>query len=328
MAFARITGWGCYLPERVLSNADLERMVDTSDEWIRARSGILRRRIADSSETSGTMGVRAGRAALEVADCDPAALDLVIVATATPDYPGFPATASLVQHALGARRAGAFDLLAGCSGFLYGLVTAAQYIQGGGARRILLIGAETLSRIVDWSDRATCVLFGDGAGAVVVEATDRPGGLLGFELGSDGGGEAALYLDEDADSVDPDGRRRDGDGRGVLRMHGREVFRFATTVVPESLRGALQRAGLAPRDLDLFIPHQANARIIAAMNDRLGLDSDRVVVNLHEYGNTSAASIPIALCEAIAAGRVHPGDRIAMAGFGAGLSWGSVVWQW
>jgi 3-oxoacyl-[acyl-carrier-protein] synthase-3 len=316
-----------YLPERIMPNSELEELVDTSDEWIRARTGIGERRVAAPDETTCSLAVQAARRALDRARVEPADLDLIIVATCTPDYSNMPATASLVQHALGASRAGAFDLNAVCSGFLYGLATGSQFVLTGVHKSVLVIGAEVFTRILDWQDRSTCVLFGDAAGAVVLQPTDEPGGLLSFVLGSDGSGACSLY-------VPAGGSRRPASIETVqqrehyVKMQGREVFRFATRVVPESVLQALDQAGLTTDDVDLLIPHQANVRIIDAASRRLKLSDDVVFANVEHYGNTSAASIPVALCEALDEGRIHAGDKVVMSGFGAGLSWGTAVWQW
>jgi 3-oxoacyl-[acyl-carrier-protein] synthase-3 len=325
--YVRIAGWGKYLPQRVMPNAELAEIVDTSDEWIRARTGIAERRIAASEETTCTLAVQAARAALNRANVRAEDLDLIIVATCTPDYANMPATASLVQHALGAGRAGAFDLNAVCSGFLYGLATGSQFILSGVYKSVLVIGAEVFTRILDWQDRSTCVLFGDGAGAVVLQPTAEPGGLLSFVLGSDGSGACSLY-------VPAGGSRRPTSAETVaqrehyVKMAGRDVFRFATRVVPESVLQALEAARLTTDDIDLLIPHQANVRIIDSAARRLKLDQSSVFANVERYGNTSAASIPVALCEAVDAGLVQPGATVVMSGFGAGLSWGTAVWKW
>ena len=323
----RIGGWGKYLPERIMPNSELAALVDTSDEWIRARTGIAERRIAAPEETTCTLAVHAARAALERAGLAPRDLDLIIVATCTPDYANMPATASLVQDALGAHRAGAFDLNAVCSGFVYALATGSQFIQSGVHQAVLVIGADVFTRILDWQDRSTCVLFGDGAGAVVLQPSDEPGGLLSFVLGSDGAGACSLY-------VPAGGSRRPASAETVaerehyVKMQGREVFRFATRVVPDSVIQALEQAGLGTADVDLFIPHQANVRIIDAAARRLKLPEGSVFSNVAHYGNTSAASVPVALCEAIDEGLIRPGSTVVMTGFGAGLTWGTAVWRW
>ena len=323
----RIGGLGKFLPARIMDNHELERLVETSDEWIRKRTGIVERRIAAPDETSATMGIAAARIALERADIDPAALDLIIVATGTPDHPGFPATASIVQEALGASRAGAFDVGAGCAAFGYGLVAGAQFILSGAFRNVLVIGSDVMSRIIDWRDRGTCVLFGDGAGAVVLQATDNPGGLRSFVLGSDGCGEPQVLVPAGG-SKQPATHESVEARDHFLKMEGRDVFRFATKVIPGSMLEALEKANLKPSDLALVIPHQANIRIIDNAREKLGLPPERVFTNVDRYGNTSAASIPVALCEAFEEGRITAGDIVAMCAFGAGLSWAAAVWEW
>jgi 3-oxoacyl-[acyl-carrier-protein] synthase-3 len=325
--YVRIAGWGKYLPERVMDNHELERMVDTSDEWIRARSGIVERRIAAPDETTCTMGVAAARPTLEMAGIEPGDLDLIIVATGTPDHPGFPATGSLVQEALGAYRAGAFDVGAGCGAFGYGLVAGAQFVLSGAHGNVLVIGSDAMSRVIDWRDRTTCVLFGDGAGAVLLQATDRPGGLLSFVLGSDGCGAPKLYVP--AGGSKHVASHESVEARGhYLKMEGREVFRFATQVIPGSILEALAKAGLTSKDLDLVIPHQANIRIIDHARKKLELPASRVFTNVDKYGNTSSASIPVALCEALEQGRISDDDVVAMCAFGAGLCWAAAIWRW
>ena len=319
--YARITGWGKYLPSRVLTNDDLSKMLDTSDEWIRTRTGIRERRIAADDETASTMATPASRRALEVAGLSPEDLDLIIVATCTPDGI-FPSCASLLQNALGATKAAAFDVNAACSGFVYALVTGCQFIQSGAYQNVLVVGSEVYSRIMDWEDRSTCVLFGDGAGAVVLQADDRPTGPMSFVLGSDGSFSNILYV------PGPAGARTNHNGHYCLRMAGPEVFRAAVQIMSGSAKKVVSLAGLGISDVDLFIPHQANERLIAAASRALGLPSEKVFINVGRYGNTSAASIPIALCEAVEEDRVHDGDRLVMVGFGGGLSWGAVVLQW
>ena len=323
----RIAGLGKYLPAQIMTNHDLEKLVDTSDEWIQKRTGIVERRIAGPDETSSTMAVAASRDALAMAGLDPADLELIVVATGTPDHPGFPATGSIVQEALGATRAGAFDVGAGCAAFGYGLVVGAQFVLSGALRNVLVVGSDVMSRIMDWRDRGTCVLFGDGAGAVLLQATDRPGGLRSFVLGSDGCGAPRLF-------VPAGGSRQPASPQSVeerghfLKMEGSNVFRFASKVIPGSILEALEKAGLTPADLGLVIPHQANIRIIDHAREKLNLPAERVFTNLHRYGNTSAASIPVALCEALEEGRISQGDIVAMCAFGAGLSWAAAVWEW
>ncbi|HEY8489802.1 MAG TPA: beta-ketoacyl-ACP synthase III [Dehalococcoidia bacterium] len=317
---ACITGWGKYVPERILTNQDLERMVDTSDEWIRSRTGIRERRVAADHETVSSMAAAAGSRALALAGVEAGELDLIIVATCTPEN-FLPAAACVVQDRLGARRAAAFDLNVACAGFMYALATGAQFIETGAYRRVLVVGAEVLSRIVDWTDRTTCVLFGDGAGAVVLEAGTQ-GGLRTFFLAADGAGGPLLYSHGFCHAP----------AAGVvdhyIHMNGPEVFRFAVGAMANAARRVTEAAGLAMEDVDLFIPHQANYRIVAAAAKSLGIPMDRVYVNLDRYGNTSAASVPLALAEAADDGRLRPGDRVVMVGFGAGLSWAASLVEW
>jgi len=323
---AQVTGWGKYVPEQILSNEDLSRLVETSDEWIRTRTGIAARRIAGAHDTTASMAIRAARQALAVAGLAPQKLDLIIVATATPEHL-FPATACLVQDALGAAHAGAFDLSAGCTGFIYALSVAAEMIAAGTYRNILVVGAETLSRIVNWRDRNTCVLFGDGAGAVVLQPGEGGGGILASTLGADGSGGDLLMIPAGGSKL-PAGPATFEKGQHYIHMDGREVYRFATRVIARAAREVTEAAGLKLGDVDLLIPHQANIRIIDSAVKDLGVPRDRVYVNLQRYGNTSAASIPIALCEAVEEGRLQPGDHAVLVGFGAGLTWGAVLLRW
>ncbi len=325
--YARVAGLGKYLPERVMPNAELERLVDTSDEWIRSRSGIAARRIAAEGETAATLGLAAARAALADAGLDAADLDLIVVGTSTPDHYAYPSTACLIQAALGARRAGAFDLAAACSGFVYGLVVSAQFVQTGAYRHVLVIGSEVNSRILDWQDRGTCVLFGDGAAAVVLTATDAPGGLLAFELGADGSRADSLIVPAGGSRAPASHETVEG-RQHYIRMDGPEVYRFSTLIVPEVVERLCASAGLAASAIDLLIPHQANSRIIQSAARRLALQEGAVFVNLERYGNTSAASVPIALCEALAEGRLQSGHLLALIGFGAGLTWAGALWRW
>jgi 3-oxoacyl-[acyl-carrier-protein] synthase-3 len=324
--YAQIVGWGMYVPSEILTNDDLASMVDTSDDWIQARTGIVERRIAPPKETTATMAIRAAQAALRVAKANPARLDLIIVATATPDYP-FPATACLVQDALGATRAGAFDLSAGCTGFVYALAVGSQMIISGAYDQVLVIGAETLSRIINWTDRNTCVLFGDGAGAVLLQASDVSGGVLSAVLGADGSGGDLLMLPAGG-SRQPASAETVAQGLHYIHMNGPEVFRFATRVTARAARQALAEADVNLEDVSLFISHQANGRIIQSAAKSLKLPPEKVFVNLDRYGNTSSASVPIALCEAIEQGRVKRDDHLVMVGFGAGLTWAAVVVRW
>jgi 3-oxoacyl-[acyl-carrier-protein] synthase-3 len=325
LRYAHIVGWGMEVPSQVLSNSDLEAIVDTNDEWIVARTGIKERRIAEPRETTTSLAVRAAQKALHVADMLPSDLDLIIVATATPEYM-FPSTASLVQDLLGATNAGAFDLGAACTGFIYALDMASNKIQTGAINTAMVIGAETLSRVTNWTDRGTCILFGDGAGAVVLEGSEVSGGILNTVLRSDGSGWDMLTLPTicSRDTYLLDGTHQ----MHRIYMDGRGVFRFATRVIGESIKDALQQVGLTPENLSLVIPHQANQRIIDHVAKALKIPEDRVYSNIARYGNTSAASIPIALVEAIEAGRIGPGDIIAFMGFGGGLAWGTAIIEW
>lgn len=325
--YAQITGWGSCVPEKVVTNEALARIVDTTDEWITSRTGIKSRHIVGSDrETTALLAARAGRDALLIAGLPPARLDLIIVATATPEYV-FPSTASVVQDALGASAAGAFDLSAGCSGFIYALNMAIATVKSGAADNVLVIGAETLSRITDWTDRNTCVLFGDGAGAVVVSACYDKCGVLATELGSDGSGGELLMLPAGG-SRQPTSIETVSNGGHFIKMNGREVFRFATTVMPRATENVVRKAGWTLADVNLIIPHQANTRIIESAAKRLNLPMEKFYVNLERYGNTSAASIPIALTEAISQGKVRPGDKLVLVAFGAGLTWGAAAIEW
>lgn len=326
--YAQIVGWGYHVPSRVITNHDLEQIVDTQDEWIRSRTGIEERRVAASpQETSATLGITAARRALEMADIRPNKVDLIICATSSPEHI-FPSTASLIQDGLGATNAGAFDLSAACSGFVYGLSMARGHILAGDAEYVLVIGAETLSRLVDWTDRGTCILFGDGAGAVLVAASDVPGGIMASVLGSDGSGGDLLTVPAGGSAM-PTTLETVSSGNHFIKMDGRAVFRFATRVMADATKQVLERAGLTVEDVDLVIPHQANQRIIqSSVLKQLKIPEDKVFVNLQKYGNTSTASIPIALCEAIEAGKVKPGDDLVFVGFGAGLTWASCAVKW
>jgi 3-oxoacyl-[acyl-carrier-protein] synthase-3 len=320
-----IRGVGMYVPERVMTNADLEKLVDTSDEWITSRTGIRERHIAADDETSSSMGAQAARCAIENAGISPDEIDLVIVGTATPDFP-FPATACLVQDALGIT-GGAFDVEAGCTSFMYALSAASSFVMSGMHANVLVIGTEVLSRILDWTDRSTCVLFGDGAGAVVVSAGEFASFQPQFILGADGSGGPSLCVPAGG-SARPASEETIADRLHFVKMAGPEVFRFATRVVEESTGQVLQKSGLTPEDVDLFIPHQANVRIIDHAVKRLRIPRDRVFLNIDRYGNTSSASIPIALFEAQQNGKLKPGDTILTVGFGAGLTWGAGAIQW
>jgi 3-oxoacyl-[acyl-carrier-protein] synthase III len=313
------------VPDRVLTNADLERMVDTSDEWIVTRTGIRERRIVGPNDSTTSLSVDAARNALAKAGMTADDLDLIIVATCTPDQ-FLVSEACLVQGELGGTAA-AFDLGAACSGFVYALSTASQFIQAGTYERALVIGADTLTRFVDYSDRSTCILFGDGAGAVVIEASDEPRGVLSTVLGADGGGYRHLYIPGWGAFV-PESAGIFPEYRPYLQMNGREVFRFAVTVMGDAAVEAVEKAGLDFGDIDMLIPHQANLRIIDAAARRLNLPMDNVWVNLDRYGNTSAASIPIAMVEAAEAGKLHEGDDLVLVAFGGGLAWAASVIRW
>ncbi|CAN5517635.1 beta-ketoacyl-ACP synthase III [soil metagenome] len=325
MQYAAITGWGMAVPDRVLTNADLERMVETSDEWIVSRTGIRERRVVGPNDTTTSLSVVAARQALEKARLTADDLDLIIVATCTPDQ-FLVSEACLVQGELGGQAA-AFDLGAACSGFVYALSTASQFIQSGAYRRVMVIGADTLTRFVDYSDRSTCILFGDGAGAFVLEASTEPRGLLSTVLGADGGGYKHLYIPGWGAFV-PESAGIFPEYRPYLQMNGREVFRFAVTVMGDAAVEAVEKAGLGFDDIDMLIPHQANLRIIDAAARRLNLSMDKVWVNLDRYGNTSAASIPIAMVEAEQAGKLGEGDNLVLVAFGGGLAWAASVVRW
>lgn len=325
MRYAHVVGWGMEVPVQVLSNSDLEAIVETDDEWITSRTGIKERRIAEQHETTTTLALRAAQKALDVADVLPSDIDLIIVATATPEY-AFPSTASMVQDLLGASSAAAFDLSAACSGFIYAMDVATSKIRCGSIKTAIVIGAETLSRVVDWTDRGTCILFGDGAGAVVLQGSDTPGGVLSTELRSDGSGWDMLTLPtvSSRDTYLQDGSHQ----MHRIYMDGKGVYRFATRIIGDSIRNALEQVNLTPEQLSLVIPHQANQRIIDYAAKTLKIPQDKVYSNVAKYGNTSAASIPIALAEVAAAGRLRPGDIVALVGFGGGLTWGTAIIEW
>ncbi|GAB4291988.1 MAG: ketoacyl-ACP synthase III [Roseovarius sp.] len=320
---AVVEGVGQYLPEKVVPNSWFENFLDTSDEWIRSRSGIERRHFAAEGETTSDMAVRAARAALEQAGCAPGDIDGVVVATSTPDLT-FPSVATMVQAELGMTGGFAFDVQAVCAGFIYALTNANALILSGQARRLLVIGAETFSRILDWQDRSTCVLFGDGAGALVLAAAEGTGGnadrgILATDLNSDGRYREMLYVDGGVSTTGTSGK---------LRMLGNPLFRQAVEKLTETAETALARAGLGHEDIDWIVPHQANIRIIAGTAKKLGVSMDRVIVTVQEHGNTSAASIPLALAEGVAQGRIRRGDLIVSEAIGGGLAWGAVVLRW
>ena len=313
------------MPDRVMTNDELARIVDTSDEWITERTGIKERRIADPSQAASDLALPAARQALEAAGLDAADVDLVVVATVTPDM-FFPSTGSLLASALGAHDAGAYDLSAGCTGFMYALAQAYGAVSGGLAENALVVGTETLSKITNWHDRSTCVLFGDGAGAVVLERVSD-GGFLGFELGSDGEGGKDLSIPAGG-SRNPVSEQTVAQEMHFLQMNGREVYKFATRILVSSAEKLLEECGLTVDDIDLYIPHQANKRIIDHAAGKLGIPEEKVFVNVQRYGNTSSASIPLCLAEAVEAGRLAKGTRVLMTGMGAGLTWGSAYTVW
>jgi 3-oxoacyl-[acyl-carrier-protein] synthase-3 len=315
-----LIGIGSHVPDRVMGNDEIATMVDTSDEWIAQRTGIRERRIAAESDSSATLGAEAARRALASAGIGAGELDLIVTATASPDY-YFPATASLIGERIGAGEVAGYDLSAACTGFIYALAQAYSQIAAGLADTVLVVGTEVFSRLLDWTDRSTCILFGDGAGAVVLRRDNDRHGLRGFELGADGSG--ALLL-----SVAAAGHAADHDEGPFVQMNGPEVYKFATRVVVDSSLRSLEAAGLGVEDVDVFVPHQANRRIIDHAARRLGLDDAKVFSNVDRYGNTSAGSIPICLDEAWRQDRIRPGDIVLMVGFGGGLAWGSCVMEW
>jgi 3-oxoacyl-[acyl-carrier-protein] synthase-3 len=323
---AHVTGWGRYAPSQVLTNVDLEKMVDTSDEWIRTRTGIRERRVAAANETTASMGAVAGLRAIHTAGIQPDDIDLILLATLTPDY-WMPSTAALVKEAIGNTKATAFDVMAACSGFVYGFATAQAYIQAGLARHVLVIGSELLTRFLDYTDRSTCILFGDGAGAVVLSASDEPGGALGIEMTTEPQGAYMIWLPAGG-SKSPPSAETIARGEHFVRMEGNQTYRFATKTMATTALESIRRSGLQPSDVDLFIPHQANVRIIEAVAKGLDLPMDKMFINLDKYGNTSAASVPIALAEAVNEGRVEVGDNVTIVAFGAGFTSGAVTIQW
>ncbi|MGG0300689.1 beta-ketoacyl-ACP synthase III [Bacillus albus] len=304
-----ILGIGRYVPEKVVTNHDLEKIMDTSDEWIRTRTGIAERRIADDTIDTSYMAVEAAKKALEDAGVSGEDIDLILVATVTPDR-AFPAVACVIQEAIGAKHAAAMDVGAACAGFMYGMITAQQFIQTGTYKNVLVVGSDKLSKIVDWNDRNTAVLFGDGAGAIVMGAVSEGRGVLSFELGADGSGGKHLYQDE------------------YVMMNGREVFKFAVRQLGESCLRVLDKAGLTKEDVDFLVPHQANIRIMESARERLNLPQEKMSMTIEKFGNTSASSIPIAMVEELQNGRIHDGDLIILVGFGGGLTWGAVALRW
>ncbi|MBU5218897.1 beta-ketoacyl-ACP synthase III [Bacillus sp. GX] len=304
-----ILGIGRYVPEKVVTNHDLEKIMDTSDEWIRTRTGIAERRIADDTIDTSYMAVEAAKKALEDAGMSGEEIDLILVATVTPDR-AFPAVACVIQEAIGAKHAAAMDVGAACAGFMYGMITAQQFIQTGTYKNVLVVGSDKLSKIVDWNDRNTAVLFGDGAGAIVMGAVSEGRGVLSFELGADGSGGKHLYQDE------------------YVMMNGREVFKFAVRQLGESCLRVLDKAGLTKEDVDFLVPHQANIRIMESARERLNLPQEKMSMTIEKFGNTSASSIPIAMVEELQNGRIQDGDLIILVGFGGGLTWGAVALRW
>ncbi|MGN7894026.1 beta-ketoacyl-ACP synthase III [Bacillus sp. 22475] len=304
-----ILGIGRYVPEKVVTNHDLEKIMETSDEWIRTRTGIAERRIADDTIDTSYMAVEAAKKALEDAGVSGEDIDLILVATVTPDR-AFPAVACVIQEAIGAKHAAAMDVGAACAGFMYGMITAQQFIQTGTYKNVLVVGSDKLSKIVDWNDRNTAVLFGDGAGAIVMGAVSEGRGVLSFELGADGSGGKHLYQDE------------------YVMMNGREVFKFAVRQLGESCLRVLDKAGLTKEDVDFLVPHQANIRIMESARERLNLPQEKMSMTIEKFGNTSASSIPIAMVEELQNGRIQDGDLIILVGFGGGLTWGAVALRW
>jgi 3-oxoacyl-[acyl-carrier-protein] synthase III len=306
---AGIIGIGRYLPEKIVTNADLEKIMDTSDEWIRTRTGIEERRIADENTNTSDMGFAAAKKAIEDAGISADEIDLILVATVTPDQP-FPSVACMLQERLGAKKAAAMDVSAACAGFMYAIITGKQFIETNVYKHVLIVGVEKLSRITNWEDRNTAVLFGDGAGAVLLGPVSENRGILSFELGADGTGAKHLYQDE------------------FIIMNGREVFKFAVRQMGESCINVLEKAGLTKEDVDFLIPHQANIRIMEASRQRLELPEEKMSKTVHKYGNTSAASIPISIVEELEAGKIKDDDVIVMVGFGGGLTWGAIAMRW
>ncbi|WHY57868.1 beta-ketoacyl-ACP synthase III [Peribacillus simplex] len=307
---AGILGLGRYLPDKIVTNADLEKIMDTSDEWIRTRTGIEERRIANDDIDTSDMAYEAAKAALKNAEISAEEIDLILVATVTPDQ-SFPSVACMIQEKLGAMKAAAMDVSAACAGFMYAMITAQQFIKTGAYKHVLIVGVEKLSKVTNWEDRNTAVLFGDGAGAVVLGPVSEGKGVLSFELGADGTGGKHLLQEGD-----------------FIHMNGREVFKFAVRQMGESSLGVLDKAGLTKEDVDLLVPHQANIRIMEASRERLNLPLEKMTKTIHKYGNTSSASIPMALVEEMEAGRIKDNDLIVMVGFGGGLTWGAIALRW
>lgn len=305
-----IIGVGHYVPDKIVTNLDLEKIVDTNDEWIRTRTGIEERRIAEDHQDTSELAFQAAVHAIQDANINATEIDLILVATVTPDKP-FPSVACQLQERLGATKAAAMDISAACAGFMYGIITAKQFIDTGVYQNVLVIGAEKLSKITDWEDRNTCVLFGDGAGAAVVSNVNDDYGILSFELGADGTGANVLYQEDE-----------------LIRMNGREVFKFAVRQMPESSVSVVEKAGFQKEDVDYLIPHQANIRIMEAARTRLGIPVEKMACSVKRYGNTSAASIPLALSEDVQNGKIKKGDLVVLVGFGGGLTWGAIAMRW
>ena len=320
-----ITGLGCRVPERVITNDELATMMDTNDEWIRERTGIRERRIAAPGEALSDLCLPACRDALEQAGLDASEIDLIIVATVTPDM-AFPSTGAILADRLGAPNAAAYDLSAGCTGFMYAVAQGYGMLAGGLAQKALIVGGDVLSRILDWSDRSTAVLFGDGAGAVVLEKVSG-GGFLGFELGADGSGGPQLYVPAGG-SRSPATEETVAEGMHFVKMNGREVFKFATRVLVSSAEAVLAECGRSIEDVDVYVPHQANVRIIEHARQKLGIPEEKTVIDVDRYGNTSSGSIPLALADPTPHGRLRPGQLVLMTGMGAGLTWGSGLIEW
>ena len=306
-----VLGTGKYLPSKIVTNKDLEKIVDTNDEWIRTRTGIEERRIAEDGIDSSDMAFYAAEQAIAEAGITAADIDLILVATVTPDTP-FPSVSCMIQDRLGATNAASMDVSAACTGFIYGMATGSQFIESGVYKHVLVVGVDKLSKITDWTDRNTCVLLGDGAGAVVLGEVGAEKGILAFELGSKGSGGSHLYQDK----------------QDHLIMNGREVFKFAVKQMPESSIEVIEKAGLTKEDVDYLIPHQANIRIMEAARKRLGISEDKMATSIRKYGNNSSASVPIALCEAVEEGKVKENDTIVLVGFGGGLTWGAIALRW
>ena len=326
MPYAHITGWGMAVPQKVLTNDDLSKIVDTNDEWIRGHTGIHQRHIAGEGDTSSSLGVEASYQALKVAGLLATDLELIICSTSTPEHI-FPATACLIQDKLGASNAGAFDLSAACSGFIFALNMGAQAIRSGSVKTVLVIGTETLSRFVDWTDRNTCILFGDGAGAFILQASETPGGVQGSVMHSDGSGGDFLCIPAGG-SAHPASEITVHTGMHFIHMDGKEVYRFATRVMADATTEVAAKSGWKMEDLALIVPHQANFRIIEAAARRLKLPMETFMINVDQYGNTSTASVPIATVDAIQNNRLKPGDKVIFVGFGAGLTWGALAAEW